>query len=321
VKTKLSARRGPRALAAAASAAIVLVGLAGLAGCSEDSDEVATLETKGANASDGASPASEQRSGAEALHACLDNAGIPAQITAQDNGDAFVWVGDENNEIVVVATTPDGGSSFSGPEDTNYEEYNDFITEHEGEYAILVDGVDKSDPYAACYESSGYVEPVYESDPAQELKMKQGMADSTNVWIACARENGFPNLKDVTAEVDTDSFPQAELPFDTTEEALRDLIAACPVFDEERALRQLDPEYVFDPDTYETDPVITFEGAEDFWTNLSEEASTSPDAERLNRLSEILFEPMTTFWEEHQGDLAGGGSVVLDGGEAEAVEE
>jgi hypothetical protein len=101
-------------------------------------------------------------------------------------------------------------------------------------YLITMDG-DRTRDFVACLGSSGYHSPTnYPPDPDEEVAAKEEYLEPTIKWIECARRNGYPDLKD-PLPVKADEFatePTAVLPADITEQALRDVLANCPAFDE-----------------------------------------------------------------------------------------
>jgi hypothetical protein len=96
--------------------------------------------------------------------------------------------------------------------------------------ALFVDGRDYSVEYAKCLESSDYTRPTWSVASVEELKSKQETADVSNEWAACARENGFANVRDaeMTAADGFATVPTAILPASTTIEELKVLLTKCP---------------------------------------------------------------------------------------------
>jgi hypothetical protein len=174
------------------------------------------------------------------------------------------------------------------------EQIDAFLMQTEPAYALNVDGTDHSDAYRACYEQSGYTEPAFQSDPAQVLESKQELAESTNDWIACARENGYPQLADVTPSTILDVWPTAELPLTITPVALRNLLQDCPNFNEQLAWQQLSSE-AYD-DRWKPDPSISF-ALPGGPSGLSSHPD-DPDTVRLRELTAILYEKQELFWRD-----------------------
>ncbi|MDR0366282.1 MAG: hypothetical protein LBH68_05595 [Bifidobacteriaceae bacterium] len=136
--------------------------------------------------------------------------------------------------------SPDGRTVIIEGEEIPWEIANQARMNEASEIRyLIVDQTDYTEVFISCLEQSGYTEPVYDQlppDPEEEMIVKQVMFDSTNRWIACARENGYPDLAD-PAEPVADEFltmPEAILPGDTTPDQLRTLLGACPNFDAEQ---------------------------------------------------------------------------------------
>ncbi|MDR1152204.1 MAG: hypothetical protein LBK72_06985 [Bifidobacteriaceae bacterium] len=228
-------------------AAAAIVGLAlSLAGCAGSGNaDVPTLRRDKVKET---SASSTQRQGAEALYACLKDAKLPAKLMELENNSALIdW---EGKGFDILGTTPDGGFSMPGKTGEFDKKVEDAFWEtHVDTYGLLIDGVDHSETWRSCYESSGYTDPYRAADPTEELKTKQQTAEVTNKWIACARENGMADLKDVTAAADGwKTTPNATIPLSTTVPELRSLLAACPSFDKDQAKRQREPDFDWEKD-------------------------------------------------------------------------
>jgi hypothetical protein len=234
---KTAGRFGVFALVAAA------VALA-LGGCGADGD-VATL---GAGAP--ATGSTDQAGAAEAFHSCLRAAGLPASLEQVDGGVSVGWDQDGHD---ILSSSPVLGVAFVRGlsrdlgEESADAAFGAFTSSHRVEegysWGLEVDGVDYSDTYEECWESSGYTDPVAAADPAVEMLGKRLVADSTNAWLACARENGYPDWADVDPGVPDDwwTSPTAYIPLSMAPEELRALLAACPNFDADLAERIEDP--------------------------------------------------------------------------------
>ncbi|MDR3360615.1 MAG: hypothetical protein LBO20_08230 [Bifidobacteriaceae bacterium] len=186
---------------------------------------------------------------------------------------------------------------------------------------LIVGEDDHSELFATCLEESGYTQPEYKIDPAEEIKEKQASLEATNKWIGCARENGYPDMAD-PAPPKADEYqtqPMAILPADITEADLRALLKACPNFDvEDHKAADLETIEVLKKDPnmsdsetmkfYEElakkhpgsiDPQIGFD-APGFNGNMGGAAGMPEDAEfeRLSKLQEVLYEAMSAYYEE-----------------------
>jgi hypothetical protein len=99
---------------------------------------------------------------------------------------------------------------------------------------LIIGQTDFTEQFRGCLASSGYTQPENYPDPDQEVANKEAYLQATLDWIDCARKNGYPDIKD-PLPVKADEYetePRAVLPADMTEQALRDLLAVCPNFDE-----------------------------------------------------------------------------------------
>jgi hypothetical protein len=85
----------------------------------------------------------------------------------------------------------------------------------------------------------------------QEIGAKQSYLQATLDWIACARDNGYPDIA-APFPVKADDYatePMAVLPTTMTEQEPRALLAVCPNFDQSgwdnyyAALKELGPDY------------------------------------------------------------------------------
>jgi hypothetical protein len=262
-------------------------------------DDVVSLRTGGA-----ASPMLvTQMDRAEAHYACLTDAGLPATLTPVSDDEAEVgWSMDEH---VVLGSAPGLGPWWGAPpgKDLPESEVNEFVesvfykdeVREDYNFALMIDGVDRTADLERCTEESDYTRPEYALDPSEMAAMTRAQADATNEWVACARENGYPALKDVTPT--DEGVEPVRLPFSTTEEAFRTLLAACPNWDRELAEAQANGTEL--PSEWESAPTpdINFE---------EPERSEDPDEDAVvqahwDRLHEILWEEASAFWTEWAG--------------------
>jgi hypothetical protein len=108
--------------------------------------------------------------------------------------------------------------------------------------------------------------------------MKDAMVKETNKWVACARENGFPNLADLTKPKadDWETAPKALLPLTTTEVQLKGVLKKCPNVPPKVANSLEWPQIGFDAPGYD---------GTDSTSDLDEAT-----IEKLDRLVEVLGE-------------------------------
>jgi hypothetical protein len=271
---------------------------------------VASLQTGGSSPA----PHSEQYLGAEALYACLTDAGLPARLEPVEDDRALVNWG-EGHEVLFVFANGFGGAHPGSSGEINPDVESAFWNDHssnaaggEIQPALMVDGVDESATWASCLEDSGYTDPQIDQpagDPAEELKAKQQMADATNEWIACARENGLPDLVDVSATADGwTTVPEAQIPLSMTPDALRTLLGACPNFDEEQARAMMNPD--FDPEAdWHYNPSVTVKLPPEMSDpGYTPDATESDALKRFEALQSVLTERANAFYEENAPDIA-----------------
>jgi hypothetical protein len=187
----------------------------------------------------------------------------------------MIWAGRSGGE--------DG--RFDSTEEATWREHYD-----SGSYFLVIDDVDRSDILESCHTQSGYVRPTTATDPAVELDEKQAIADATKGWIDCAHKAGATVVDETTVRADAwATRPRAVIPYATTGAQFRDLLEACPNFDEEAAKVMTEPE--FDPATYtHRDPGIEIEDIGDTYDTHYQE------------LDLIRYEKQVAFWESLETD-------------------
>jgi hypothetical protein len=197
-----------------ASAAVLVVALMG--GCEAEGRDVPSLTGEG-----GSVVEANQAQTGEAYYECLIAAQIPARIVHRPDGYVYVTLDTEEHAVMWSAPGEHGST-----ENISTDEASAWQAGHQGAYGVVVDGVDRSASFKECRTSIAYTEPWRSEETG--FRRAQVMAEITNTWTACAREEGFPTLPDVTATKSDDSWPQVELPIETDPAALRALLAACP---------------------------------------------------------------------------------------------
>ncbi|MDR1806995.1 MAG: hypothetical protein LBR33_03635 [Propionibacteriaceae bacterium] len=204
-----------------------------------------------------------------------------------------------------------------------------------GQVKLLVDGVDQTEAYQKCLDSSGYSETAvyddYDYSPMMDAYNELAV-EASNEWAKCARDNGYPDIKDTAMPTDEDHYPTVVLPVTITEEQLRALLEVCPAFDPavEEANNQiyegLDESQIYAgiPEGVKGQPSIGFDfpgynGDYNSWPeNPTEEQVATMD--RIAQLQSILYEAQQAYYEQNYGDegtvVSGGGGVVIssDGG-------
>ncbi|MDR0433105.1 MAG: hypothetical protein LBH48_07355 [Bifidobacteriaceae bacterium] len=248
----------------------------------------------------------DQRLTAEALYSCLVDAGLPAQIQPVNRGggdggsgdaeagsaEAFVTFGSHAVMQAVPGKPPAISLGEGSAVALSEQAQQAFFDAHRDPetFGLQIDGVDYSVDFERCYTESGYFEPVRITDE-ERVRQNKLMAEATNKWTACARENGYPNLPDVLlASNDPDYYPSVELPPSITESALRSLLEACPNFDEEAAAQVHEAMASGEDIPYPLMPNITIPMPDE------DPSSDSPAMQQWNQLTEILYEQEQTFF-------------------------
>jgi hypothetical protein len=149
---------------------------------------------------------------------------------------------------------------------------------------LIVGDADHTELLQGCIKETGYVEPVFYADPAEELKEKQATLEATLAWIECARQNGYPDIRDPAAPVADQRIttPTAVLPLETTTQDLERLLSECPADVGDASL-----------DGIIVSAEIGFD-APGFRGDLSEDAEIEPEtADRLVALQNIIAESVS----------------------------
>jgi hypothetical protein len=233
------------------------------------------------------------------FYSCLVDRGLPAVIEEQGNGTAFV---NFRSDSGVSWRLPSRGviESTLVPTDATPENvlnalFEEFDAQDPFTYLLWIDDADRTEDLRECHEPTGYTYPDYWTDPAEILLMYQAQTDATNAWIACARDNGLPNLADVSVPaVDydpiTDRSHVARIPLSFTEEALTALLEACPPVNMERVkwTSTPHPEGEERPDL--PDPLVGIEEPEG---GADQEFLNSPQGEHSQALGRILGKTIT----------------------------
>jgi hypothetical protein len=254
---------------------------------------------------------------AQAYYSCLSDAGFPVVLTPISSVESDVtWTYDEN---VVLGSAPGMGPWWGAPpgQDLPESAVHEFVesvflkdeVREDYDYALLIDGVDRVADLKRCLEETEYTKPIGAMEPGEFAVLVRAQADATNDWVACARENGYPALKDVTpTEGGVDA---VRLPFSTSEEALRALLVACPNWDREAAEAQAYGGEL--PSDWESGPQpdINFEEP----THEIGSPEREADSAHWDRLHEILWEESSAFWTEWGANQSSG--TLPDDGDQE----
>jgi hypothetical protein len=254
-----------------------------------------------------------------ALETCLVEAGLPAQLTPVDGGEAQIgWV--EGHEVLARdfeqwTELLEGPAGEVNP--TNHDAFMDVEMDpltSDLAPALWVDGNDHTATWTKCLESSGYTNPTAdpEVDPKVDRIWAQRYADAANYWIACAREHGLPQLADTTPDGDDGPYgPHAEIPLNTGPDLLRTVVEACPIFKEDLVRRQVEGDVTLQDDIFEGRiapiPLVLVEEPR----GMQEAANTeegfdfkSGEGKRYLELQGILYEAGQAFEEKYGREQA-----------------
>jgi hypothetical protein len=242
---RLTGRR--KIAAVAAGVALLPVFAIGSIGCEGPQEQVATLAEGPASVAP--AMAKEQALVAAQMVECLRGQGVPAVLNEWEDGQAEVAF--EEDEPWILCQEQDGMCHGGGtlPIDplaaeaqqkvmdtlaAKYQpEFSDLPFGVWGVSYLIVGGFDYTDAYRACTKAIDYVPPILLDNPAGELREKQAIAQASNNWAACARQNGFPTLADAEPPK-ADGFltrPHALVPMSATVDRLKALFEDCPVED------------------------------------------------------------------------------------------
>ncbi|MDR1450184.1 MAG: hypothetical protein LBI84_08315 [Propionibacteriaceae bacterium] len=276
-----------------------------LAGCGADDHGLPSLGG-GASAS-----ADTLEAKARNFFDCLRAAELPA-VFNEESSASPAWVSWEDGASVLWMLPGGSGGGSGNTSDSDIDGF--FNRDYENSYALLVDGVDQSEVFAACHESTGYDEDEIwgSSGGKADPSLTRAIVDAANEWAACARENGWPTVKDAVTPVaqDQSESPMALLPPSITEDQLRQLLAVCPSFDAERdsantaLVESWDGSGGAIPDGYKPPPSIGFDypgfDGKSWPSGPLEEAAEV----RLGKLQEIIYEALSGYWEDAENSVS-----------------
>jgi hypothetical protein len=302
-------------VAAASLLALSLGQLVG--GCGADGSTEGKDAARKTAAADG-----NQAESALAMTACLVDGGIDA--SAEDMGDEEGQLRLELGKSGAFYHYAIGGQGQTGggPEGLSEEDYERGIkkveelaeqhSSRDEQDFLIVGEADHSDTWRKCLEASGYLEPVWQVDPAAELKFERRLAQAGTEWATCAREHGYPKIADPHGAVadNGQTEPTVLIPASMTVTELKSLLQACPNYDIEahRAavealasnqgggdlgdMESIDPPISVDGDCYQADGVTPAEGK-----CSKDELSHQDELEQvLNEASERFFEETMEDW-------------------------
>jgi hypothetical protein len=299
-----------RVLALAVTCALGL----GLAACSDDGSG---LPSVGGSAQTSASADSEDLvASAKTFHDCLQDAGLPVDFQNDlDNLPTIVKFADNVSAVYIVPAGYYGMSTNASQDDI--EEVMDLAegVDHP-EPMLKVDGVDYTADWVRCHDESGYDETLVVQSALQSptvMEIWRKYADASNEWAACARENGWPEVKDAVINANTGKTeaPMALLPPTISETQLRALLEVCPNFDLEQAEKNAEllqemaanpSDDVRLPDGYVMEPLVGFDYPGFDGKDINLVTGEGPDipanetTDQLYKLQTIVNEASTEFY-------------------------
>jgi hypothetical protein len=228
------------------------MGSALLVSCHSNTDgDVASLNNSGltANAAD-----IDLLGVAAEMYNCLRAEGIPAEYSQGPDGRMTLITFDQT--VKVAWSAPDGHLQFTEAvtaaerEDLESGEGFQITWEQNGDTfapvddprtsRLIIEGVDRSEFYRSCLDSTGYSEQAVRDSVDYSRLMDAYewlVVEASNDWAECARSQGWPTVIDArfTPNQDMDNYipPMALLPPSITEDELILLLEVCPAFDPE----------------------------------------------------------------------------------------
>jgi hypothetical protein len=331
VPTRLT--KPTRWLAALSAAALIL----SLSACTEDDAGLPSVGggTQGTGAVD-------LEEAAQAFYNCLSDADLPVEYDQAIDGRSIMvtfddevpamWVG-KGGAVGLTSAVPDAEVqaffaqvyqvSEGAPADSAFDPAD-------LEPFLQVDGVDHSETWTRCLDSSGYDENAIWDTVDKSVVMdayNQSTVEASNEWAKCARENGHPTVIDAHMPQSDSEYPTALLPASITEDQLRQLLEVCPNFDPaiEDENNKLAAEQTGAlnglPDGYRSQPSVGFDFPGFDGDYSQDQTSTNPETaatyERLSKLSELLYEAQVEYFNDLYED--GSARVITVGSAAPAA--
>ncbi|MCL1898458.1 MAG: hypothetical protein FWG16_06520 [Micrococcales bacterium] len=281
--------------------ALSVVLVFGLADCRSLDEAVDTLAVGGKTPGLPATAAET----AAAMADCLNKAGVETVVYPADEQPVSIGPEPHRNVMIEYPVVQTGkassvlmGSVTVSTPQWLIDEWEQMRSNyHDGDALLFVEQEDLSSVFAACLEETGYSPPAPGVDAESELKEKRAVADAGVLWAQCARDNGFPSIRDPDPPI-ADGWltqPAVMVPFTVDPTKLRELVLACPPFD-----RQAHEEYddwggTNAPENERpVDPVIEYDlSADPDLETLSDEA-IQKQADRLNA---IIWEDSNRYYQ------------------------
>ena len=278
----------------------MILGLFLLSGCASDEFDVPTLEGKSSENT------SNLVSIAKMYYDCMTDSGVEMELRANREGQLTFVSFAPQNRIVMYSYNGSGGAVPETPANPEQEKMmDDFFSYSSNEARLVIDGMDYSEIFTRCMDLSGYDEnAAYGKDAFIDNTIEMmRQVRVNNDWAECARENGFPGVKDseMPTKKDGSEWPAVYLPGTITEDQLRKLLEVCPNYDknmEDMRVQWMEENPISNdiPDALPPSPSIHFDFEE-----IPVGVDMHAEEERMSRLYEVLHEKMYEHWDEQSG--------------------
>jgi hypothetical protein len=275
---------------------LALVALLFLASCSDERPSLPSLDDNGS----GAAPASAELGTlalARAFYECLSADGIP--VVLNDTGEPPSVEFDAGRRVLVLYRTPGMGPAIGGlPTELDMQihraQIDEFLAAADDSYYLNISGVDHTALYAECHESSGYDERAISLARANienatiSTAEVSGVVDANVAWADCARQHGWPMVKDPVVPdrpASDASWRTVMLPSSITEGQMVLLLDACPVFSADAARKNealASEAAIWPPDGWAYQPNVMVEASG------GERALSESDLQRIMRINELI---------------------------------
>ena len=287
----------------------VLGVLMAIAGCTGDGEEVPTSTVPNQNLPTETTSADITEI-AQSFYDCMKAEGLPVELVKNNDGE--LGVVEFSGDHWIMTLSPEGGDvrwSTTHPENdpVSRQQAQTFFDESVVP-GLMIDGEDYSTVFSQCLERSGYDDHQAWGSTHMDTTAIENQVLANNTWAGCARDDGWPMIKDsvLPTNPDWNDWPMVLIPLTISVEELSTLLDACPSFDPAKQ------DYINDwwntqstghlPPDFIPDPVL------DFYTPSTENnPDTTPNAEEqagaanLPALYEVLNEKSSEYWERKIG--------------------
>jgi hypothetical protein len=199
--------------------------------------------------------AAKQRASAEDMVRCLKDKGVDSELAA---GGPIGYGEAEFRMIWPIIESEGSAFNMPGTGGMGDPEIVEKLGLDGDKPYLYTAGQDLTAELVACIDETGYFMPEPKFDPREEEADKQLIADASNTWAVCARQNGLPDVKDAKVEADNwATVPSALVSGSVTVDELKAVLVQCPPFDPDRDLAA--PQDVDGTGPRLTDPSIGFD--------------------------------------------------------------